>query len=135
MSRQDPTKLMNAVTLAATRTATFGAAGCDALSFLFVHTNVAATEITAYLEYSPDGGTTWCRWVGMDDSIDTTTTPDSYLRKAYQRRDQNPDPANLTAWQLDFEGYFHSNMRLSVTNTSGGATDILTVYIVRHYRK
>lgn len=133
MSRQDGAKLMDAVTLAATRTATFGAAGCDSITLGLVHTNSAATAIQYYLEWSPDAGTTWLRWTGTDDAV-VAGTPDTLTQTVVRRAWENAEPASLTSWATNAEGVFHSNMRLTVTSTAGAAGDLLTCYLVRHFR-
>lgn len=128
-SSVDPVKVFDAVTLAATRTSgALAIAGYTDVTFHFVYTWAAATELQWYVEESFDGGTTWLRVQATESAVVLSVFQNTY----YPRLDQKAVSASGN-WPSTWAVNYH-HIRLVVTSTAGGATDLLTVTLERHVK-
>lgn len=121
------TPVMNAVTLAATRTAVIGTAGYNQLTLFFNHTFNAATDIKMTVEVSPDGTNYY-----HTQTIDLETPPTSASATATLASGRSTwvratGSANgKWTWNVKLNNYPYT--QITITNTAGGANDLLTVY-------
>jgi hypothetical protein len=116
----NPTELgLNGVTiLAATpvTSSTFSVDGYNQLSLAFSLTRVAATAVTAYVEFSFNG-TVWYRQQASSIAAGTETLTDHTMSKAV---------AGSVLWWHNFGGVIGDRARIVVGSTAG-TTDTLQV--------
>jgi hypothetical protein len=96
---------------------TFSIAGYNQLSFQFALTRVAATSVTAYVDTSNDGGTTWHRTQTKSISSGTETLSPRLMTQAVSANEN---------WRWEFGGVASDLARLVVEGVAG-TTDRLTV--------
>lgn len=110
---------LSGVTLESERTSsTIECDGYDQLVLYVVHTNSSATRIDINVDSSPNDGTDWCEFQSENISSGTATLSDLDYQKTVSASKKIRVAVPINDDQI----------RVRISGTSGGASDLVTVY-------